>query len=506
MFVLSGITLLSRLLGFVREQILASTLGATYAADAFVAAQLVPTALDAIVGTAMATALLPLLTAAKNREDNELARLYRAATLALGAGYLAETILLYWQAPAVMATLAPGLPDHARAQAVTLARILAPAPLLLGLASLHTMLLHTHSRFWIPAAAALGPNVAVVISCLVLRQGTTAHTIAWALVAGYTAQVTLLVLAALRLRIPWRTDRPDWAAVSRAAALALPLMASSALGQTTSFVDKFLASHMREGTIASLNYALKLVQLPVGVIIQGLAQVMFARFAHFAAAGDRDTLTAELARTLRLLLFVFLPGVGLLVVLSEPAVATAFQRGRFDSQATQLTAQAMTAYAPAVLPLSIVPLLTNVANALQLTKLPLLGTSVATVAYVTLAVTLAPFLAHRGLALAWALAQMSAMLVLAWAVTRHLGPTPMRAAAAAVPPNLAATAAASLAAWATSRSVEAALVKLTLGALAGGGAWLLVHGLLRTPELSWGMAVVQGVLKRRPLYRHRPSV
>lgn len=232
---------------------------------------------------------------------------------------------------------------------------------------------------------------------------------------------------------------------------------------------------------------------------------MFARFARLAAAGDRDTLTAELARMLRLLLFVFLPGVGLLAVLAEPAVATAFQRGRFDAQATQLTAQAMTAYALAVVPLSFVPLLTNVANALQLTNLPLLGTSVATVTYVTLAVTLAPFLAHRGLALAWALAQMSAMVVLAWAVTRHLGPTPLRAAAAAVPPNLAATAAASLAAWATSRIVEGALVKLTLGALAGGGAWLLVHGLLRTPELYWGIAVVQGALKRR-LYRRGSSV
>lgn len=169
-----------------------------------------------------------------------------------------------------MATLAPGLPDYARVQAITLARILAPAPLLLGLASLHTMLLHTYSRFWVPAVAALGPNVAVAISFLALRQGMTARTIAWALVTGYMAQLALLVLAARRLRIPWRTGGSDWAGVRRAAALALPLMASSALVQTTYFVDKFLASHMREGTIAALNYALKLVQLPVGVVMQGL--------------------------------------------------------------------------------------------------------------------------------------------------------------------------------------------------------------------------------------------
>lgn len=483
-FVLAAITLTSRVLGFVREQILAGTLGATYAADAFVAAQLVPTALDAMVGTAMATALLPLLAAARAKGEEELGRLYRAAALALGAGYALEAALLFAAAPWVMRMVAPGLPPEAQAQAVALARTLAPAPLLLGLASLHQALLHTHGRFWLPAVAALGPNLAVLAAFALLHRHMAAEHIATALAVGYAVQMAPVVAAAWRLGAT-RGRGADWGAVGRAVALAAPLMASSALGNATTFFDKFLASHMGEGVIAALNYALKLVQLPVGVVMQGLSQVLYARFAQQAAAGDRSALAADVGRALRLLLFLFLPAAGLLAALAHPAVAVAFQRGRFDAEATALTAQAMAAYAAGVLPMGALPVLAGVANALQRTGLPLLAGAAGTAAYVAAALALGPLLAHRGLALAWALAQGANVAVLAWAAWRHLGAGALRPAAAALPANLAAAGAATVAAWAVRAALAHPLLQLGLGGAAGAVAWLAVHGALRTPELGW---------------------
>src|SRR5215470_16142282 len=313
---IAGATMLSRLLGFVRDMVVARAFGAGPITDAFFVAFRIPTILRRLLAEgALSSAMIPVFTDYLARDDRpELHRMLRAV---LGLSLLAltlTTVLGIVFAPTILDVIAPGFMDDPgqASLAVLLTRIMFPFLLLVGLAAIATGILNTHGRFF---ASAVGQ---VVVQMPSLSAGG------------------LLVAPSFELRHP---------AIPRILRLLLPSVFGLAAVQLMVFVNTLLASLLPLGSISYLYYADRVMEFPLGVFGIALASASLPVMARHAAARDDRGLADTLNFSLRLALYVSVPATVGLVVLRTPIVRVLFERGRFGAAETAATAEALAWYA-----------------------------------------------------------------------------------------------------------------------------------------------------------------
>jgi putative peptidoglycan lipid II flippase len=345
-------TLVSRVLGFVRDMAIAWLFGAGMVADAFFVAFRIPSTLRELLGEgALSAAFIPVFTRTVTREGREAA--WTLASKVLGtlvvvlATVTAAGMVL---APWIVQALAPGFGQVAGKLelTVTLLRIMFPYIFLVGLAALFMATLNSLGHFLTPA---LSPTVlnAVMICAAVLvapRSSSPVLPIAVAVVIGGIGQLAIQVPAALRYG--WRPAilvAPDDPAVRAIARLMLPGVAGLAITQINVFVGTLLASLLPQGSVAAMTYAFRLVQFPIGMvgvaIATGALPVMATAFAR-EAMGD---MKRALRDSLRLAIFLTVPAMVGLTIFAVPIIGLLFERGAFTRSATLLTASILSAYA-----------------------------------------------------------------------------------------------------------------------------------------------------------------
>jgi putative peptidoglycan lipid II flippase len=349
---IAGATLLSRVLGFVRDMVVARAFGAGPITDAFFVAFRIPNILRRLLAEgALSTAMIPVFTDYMARDDRpELHRMLRAV---LGLALLAltvTTVLGIVFAPAILLAIAPGfMDDPAQASlAVSLTRIMFPYLLLVGLAAMATGILNSRGRFF---ASALGPavlNVGMILAVLVLSRHLDPPIVSLAIgvLAGGLGQLLVQVpsLSACGLLItPSRElGHPVIARVTR---LLLPAVFGLAAVQLMVFVNTLLASLLPLGSISYLYYADRVMEFPLGVFGIALASASLPVMSRHAAAQDHRALADTLNFALRLALYVSVPSTVGLVALRTPIVRVLFERGRFGPAETAATAEALAWYA-----------------------------------------------------------------------------------------------------------------------------------------------------------------
>jgi len=494
---LSGLSLMHRLLGFVREQVVAGQFGASAVTDAYVAAQSLPTMLHQTVSAATDAVLVPLFVAAMALNHDAVKRLFSTIFITLGGFMLLEALLLWVGAPTIMRILVPGLEAEAMQQGITLARIFAPAVALTGLASLAGSVLQVHDRFLLPAGAALAGNLNIVLAALFFQDRLQIETIASAAVIGYAVQVGLLWLQLRTIDLKTVRLNIDWSIVRQGLVLAWPLLLANAILQVSPLTEKVLGSKMAEGSISALNYAHKLILLPAGVIAITLGTLLFPRFARWVQQGEIKALTAHVEQTLRILMFVLVPGAGLMIVLARPLVTLAFARGNFTADAVIATSQALQVFALALVPLGALPLLTKLLFAFKDTRAQLGAVAGSVITYLGFAIMLSPHMGHRGLALAFVLGQWTHLVWIASALTRYIGRPALSAALLTLPRAGIATFAASGTVWAVVPVTMSTLGQLTLGGLLSGLVYLITQSLFRSQDLHWAYGSLKKVVGGR---------
>ncbi len=344
---------LSRLLGFVREPVIAAVFGATARADAFEIASRVPnTLLEVAIGGAVAAVLVPLLAGLS--DPAAAARLFAnvaiVTTLVLG-GLVAVGVLL---AGPIVELLAPDLPAEAKPLAAAMLRFTLPAALLLGLSAVVSARLLAAERFLGPAFSVSSLNAVLVVSILALTPllGPVAVAVGYLLGAG----AHLLVQLPGLLRIdplggrpaPWRDPN-----LRRAIVLYLPVLAGLLVTQVVIMVDTRLASSTGEGSLAMMRFAARLQQFPLGAVVAAVALVLLPGLSRTAPAKFADLPAAtEFARLLwsaaRALAVGITPLALILILASEPVVRVVFARGQFLEAAVAPTALALVIYALAL--------------------------------------------------------------------------------------------------------------------------------------------------------------
>ncbi len=510
----SGATMLSRLLGLLREQIFAALLGASAFADAFVVAFRIPNLLrDLFAEGALSAAFVPTFTDyLKNRGRQQAVRLANVVigSLLVVVGVLTLVGIVF--APQLVAFMAPGFAQvSGKAELAALCtRIMFPFLPLVSLAAVAMGQLNAEERYGPPAfASAMFNVVAILGGAFLFFAGFREEeaVIGWSIftLAGGAAQLLVQLPALLRGGFSLRPAL-DWAepGLRRIGRLMGPATVGLAATQINIFVNTIFASQV-EGAPSWLNYAFRLMQLPIGVFGVAVATIATTRLARRAAERDLAGMRATLAQGLKLVAFLTLPSMVGLLVLREPIVRLLFQHGRFSATDTVATASAILMYATGLYAYSAVKVVAPAFYALDKSRIPVIASVAAVGANVILNVSLFPYLSFRGLALGTAAAATVNFAVLAFAFRRIAGGFAGAELLLHLVRVLLATIPCGLAAWWANHGIEQALgtsgvlarsVGVGLAVGAGALAYLMACRLLRVAELEELSAFVRRRLSR----------
>jgi putative peptidoglycan lipid II flippase len=403
-----GYTMISRVLGFVREMLTAAFLGAGPLADAFFVALRLPNMFRSLFAEgAFSAAFVPLFAGKLAQEGRPAARRFAEDALAV----LLVVLLLFLVAgeiltPWILDLLAPGFRSDPEkfARAVDLTRIMFPYLLFISLTALEGGVLNSLERF---AAAAVTPVLLNIflIATLVWVRPLTGAALAWAVTAAGFAQFLWLMVSCARAGVPLSLPRPRLTPeVRRLLRLMLPGAFGAGVVQINLLVSTAMASFLPSGTVAYLNYADRLNQLPLAVVGFAVGTAILPPLSRHVRTGDDARAVDTQNRGVELALLLALPAAVGLAAAAHPILSVLFQHGKFTATDTAATAPALAAYALGLPAFVLVKVLVPGFLARQDTKTPVQIAAAAMVVNVTLTVALGLTFAQLGVALALTLA------------------------------------------------------------------------------------------------------
>lgn len=427
--VVGAATLLSRVLGFFRDVIVASVLGAGPAADAFYVAYRLPNTLRRLFAEgSMTMAFVPVFSSLRQEKGDEAAfAMTRSALVWLLCILGVVTVLAILFARPLTMLIAPGFADNPEQMELTvqLVRIVFPYIIQISVVALCMGALNSMGHFLAPALATSELNTVIIIGCGVawLFGLDVPHALAWSVLAGGMGQMYMQYPALKRFGFrwigPWKFLDEG---VVRMGKLMLPTVFGAAVYQLNIVVGTLLASFLAAGSISALYYADRLVQFPLGVFGAAIGTVALPSLARLSASGQMSEFKHTLSASMSLTLFICLPATAGLMALAHPMVVVLFGRGAFTPEAAQATSAALMAYAVGLPAFACVRPLVSAFYALHDTKTPVRAGFISVIANIALGATLMFPLDLVGLALATSLSSWLNVWLLGRALRAKVGP------------------------------------------------------------------------------------
>jgi putative peptidoglycan lipid II flippase len=339
--ILMSSVLLSRIFGMLREMVIAYSGGAGGEVDAYQTAFLLPEILNHVVATGfLSITFIPLFSRylVEEREEDGW-KVFSLILVSFGALLLLLILIASLLADPLVGWMAPGMVDPtSKALAVRMTRIVLPAQFFFFVGGLFMAVQFAKERFLLPALAPLLYNLGIILGGLLLAPWIGIEGFAWGVLAGsIVGNLAVQWVGARRVGMKFTPSvhfsHPD---LKRYLLLTLPLILGFTMTFSTEFFFRFFGSYMPEGTIAALNYGLRLMLILVGLFGQAVGVASYPFLARMAAEGRIEEMNRLLNRTLGFLSLV-IPFSFLLIVLRHEVVFILFQRGRFDAAATELT-------------------------------------------------------------------------------------------------------------------------------------------------------------------------
>ncbi len=320
--------LVSRLLGFAREIVLAAAFGASGATDAYVNSLLIVNSVAAVLLYTLVTLIIPTFQSERAAEGTASAwRLVSALAVWVGMFLVVlSTLVAIWpEAPAALFQLDPSR----AAQTETLIRIMAPALALQGFSAVFTAMLQIHGRFAGPAAVGVAFNFGIILGVVAGAQSLGIEAAGWGVVLGAALQVLLQLPQFARL-LRENDVRPAIAhpRLGAMGLLALPVLGASVLQQINNFTDKLFASTLEAGRVSALSFANALGQAPRVALLLPLMTPLFPLIAKLVSEERETEALAAFRRVAGLLGLVAIPMMVLMAVYSHEVAQLAFQRGK----------------------------------------------------------------------------------------------------------------------------------------------------------------------------------
>ena len=347
----------SRVLGLVRQTVIADLFGASPYVSAFVAAARVPTMIyDLLIGGLLSAALVPVFSDyASPQKRQELWHIF-SIVLSLAVVILGLiVILLELFAPHVAWLLGSGFDAQLQAVTTKMIRIILPAVLFFGLSGMVTGLLYTLKRFTYPAFGAAIYNAGLITCALLLADRVNIYSLALGILLGAMLQLAIQLPDLRDVRFAFSLDLSH-PALRRIAGLYLPIVLGLVISQIGIVIDSNLASRTGGESIAWMDYATRLIQFPIGMVSAAISLAILPTLSQYASAASNEqpptsnlqppisNFQRTLALGLKMVLMAIIPATIGLFVLATPIVALLYQHGNFDAHDTVQTAMALRYY------------------------------------------------------------------------------------------------------------------------------------------------------------------
>jgi len=375
-FILAAITLLSKATGFLRIQSIAAYFGATWKTDAFLTAFLIPECLYLFFTEgALASALVPLFSGYfSDSSDKEKAKegqilLSTLSVIVLFTGIFIG-LFIYLYRIEVATLLGPEFSTSTKNLASALLAIICGYIPLGLLAGLFQGYLNSRGHFLAPAAGPLFFNIVTISAAVFLSQTMGIRALAWAVLFG--GFISLLInLVAMKL-LETKPAYPDFKheGLFKAIKLLVPVIFALILVQTQICIERMMASSLPEGSISSLNFAGKILNLPAGLLALTMATALLPSLARAFSSNDESDFLNTTTASHNILIFIVTPLALILSLCSTEIVIAAFKRGAFNITQALVTADVLFYYGLALIPLTGTFLLIRVFFASNDTKTP----------------------------------------------------------------------------------------------------------------------------------------
>lgn len=415
------ITILSKIIGFVREQVLSSVYGASVISDAFVVATTIPAVIMGMVATSVTTGYIPAYNRIKKAKGEKGAKIFTynlmTSIVVVALSFLVVGVI---KPEIFVKILASSFTGEAFDLTVRMTRISILCLIPLSILSIHVAFLNANKKFL--AAAVIGiPMSAVTILFIYISKYTNVYFLAVGIVLSYTAQFFIVYLASKQIGFKYEFHRPFFThEIKHMLILVLPLIIGTSAYQINTLVDRTVASGLGEGAISSLNYALRINGFIQGVFITTLLTVMYPIITEYASNRQFDQLKTTVRENVQVILFIVIPLIVGGMIYSRDIVKILFMRGAFDQNALDMTSTAMYYYLFAMLGVGLREIFFRIYYAMENNKKPMYNAILNVILNIILNLVLSRLMGIGGLALATTLTSMFCAFLMYYQLRREI--------------------------------------------------------------------------------------
>ncbi len=414
---------ISKIMGFVRESLIAAKYGSGSETDAFFLALVTISMFTGVVSSSIGTTLIPVLSQVEKEEGKEgkQAHLNNFINI-IGIVALLLIFVAIVFAPLLLRVLAKGLEGESFELVVLLSRIGLPSIFFSSIIGVYRGYLQSEGMFKESAVTGLITNIILIFFLVILSPyfDVRGLMVTYVIAQASPLIVQMVSLKSLNYKYKYHVDLKD-KYMSKVMHMIPPVLVGVAIGDINSMVDNSMASSLTAGSVSSLNYARRLEGITMGIFITSIMTVIFPHLSTEANKDDKTGFKNVITQGMNIILMITIPAAVGMIVLGVPIVQLAFERGKFTHTNTLMTAGALAFYSIGILASAIHQFLRRGFYSLHDTKTPVVNSAIALGINVILNIVLVRSMQHRGLALATSLANTITALILIVQLRNKIG-------------------------------------------------------------------------------------
>ncbi|WP_042271305.1 murein biosynthesis integral membrane protein MurJ [[Clostridium] dakarense] len=415
-------TMLSKVLGFFREVVLASFYGTGQYSDVFLLTLNIPGLIIAVVGSAIATIYVPIYFDTKEKHGEEGALKFTNNMINITAVLsIVIAILGLLFTEEFIKVLAGGFEGEKFILAVKFTKIMIIGVIFLSISKILSSYLQVNESFTIPGLIGIPYNI-FIIAAIAISTKTSPIVMAIGALLGMASQMLFQLPFAIKKGYRYKSylNIKD-ENIKSMIVLMLPILIGVAIGQLNTTVDRALATTLGNGPLSALNYANKLNEFVMALFVTSIVTVIYPKLAQMTSSDNKDDFISTIVRSSNCIVLLVLPITVGAIVLAEPIVRILFQRGAFDADSTQMTYTALRLYSLGLVAMGVRDILTRVFYSLSDTKTPMINGSLALIINIILNLALIKPLGYRGLAISTSIASIITVILLFMSLKKKAG-------------------------------------------------------------------------------------
>lgn len=419
---LMGVTFISKILGFARDVVLASSYGAGVVSDSYLMALNIPTVVFVMISTALATSFIPMYTEIEEKKDKREALKFTSnvISIVLLVSLIIIVLGIVFTEPLVK-LFAMGFEGERLALTINFTKVFMLGVGFVGITYIIKSYLEINNRFVVTGLMPLPYNLLILISIMLsVKYGIKILAIG-TLIALFSQLLVQLPFAfkdgfKYKPTVNFKDEH-----IKKMAILIAPMLLGASVNQLNSLIDKNLASTLVAGSLSAMNYAYKLNIFVTGMFIASITSVVYPLFSKLASSNNMDELKKTIATAINSVFLIIVPVSIGAFVLAEPIVQVLFERGEFTHSNTIVTGQVLAGYAVGMLATGVRDVLVRVFYSLKDTKTPMINSMLCVGFNILFNIILIKHLGAAGLALGSSLSAAVAAVFLTVNLRKKIG-------------------------------------------------------------------------------------